>query len=1772
MYFLYHYFSRFVVLTCLLFCSLVTTAQNAGTFRINDYAVTFDKNISVWADEYHKSNKQNFSIVLLQFEHLLSDVDKQLLTEADIEILEFLGTKIYSARISHNSDLSKAKLITGITAYLPEFKIAPSVLEYSKSKRNLTIFVSFYSGMSSIQITEFLSRNSVDLLPDNWQKRGLYKIVIPSSRLISFASFYGVKYLSEPSGNIPLDLDSKGAEGASILNLPNTLGGKGLRGKDVVVGIGDNTSGIYHIDQSDRTINYNNGDKTSHGVFVHSITAGDGIMDLAGQGIATEGTCISMYFDAAILLKGEMYRGFNMTLTNNSYAAVVGNCAYSGTYDNISQNLDSLAFENKEQLDIFAVGNDGRLVCGGYPYGFHNVCGGFQTAKNIIAVGATSRDLVLGEGSSRGPLKDGRLKPEITAAGIDILGAIPDNTYVINRGTSFSSPQVTGVVALLSERYKQLNGGKNPKSDLLKAITLNGASDLGKPGPDFLYGFGFLNGVRSLDILEKGYYVRNTIAMGSTAQSYPITVPPNTAQLKVMLYYHDPMASASSSKQLVNDIDLTVTEPGGSAIHRPLVLDPTIAGVANIAVEGVDRLNNAEQVTINNPTAGTYTLTVSDFSIPQGPQDYVVVYDFVPNEIKLLFPYVNTAVAANTDMYIYWDAPADATATTKIEFSSNNGTSWSIIDAAIPAGQRYYKWTVPTVNSNQCKIRVSRGSMIDVSGSFVIHEKAVISLSSVQCPGSIAISWTNVPVADKYYLLLKRGAHFEKIDSVNAGVFNYTFKGLNTADDYYVSVLPSISAMEGYRSNAVTRRPVTGTCVGFADGDLAIAEIISPENGRRSTSLELKNNTPIKVIVHNQDNNGVANYNISYQVNGGLWKTIPAFSIAPNAIATVLVDTFDFSDTIEYDIKVAVKNLDRTDPISINDTMSKIVKHIPNNIIVLTTPVKNDFETLPDFTLHHDTVGLSKDGYWDYQNSNDTGRLRSRIPGSFLVTSNRSLSMDVTVNSKSNANFLTGTFNLSNYDTSIDEVRFDFEYEMRGMPTMRDSNKVWVRGSDLQTWIPVQVYSNVFDPVKLHNSGTLSLREIFLANHQNFSTSTQIRFGQYDTTVIVDDNYGGGVTIDNVNVYKVLKDVQLTKIITPLISECSIEESPVIVRIKNGTVNAVKGITIAYSLDSKTPVVENIPDSLLGADSMIYEFITGISSVSKGIHTLKVWLHVDGDDFLKNDTIDNYTFYNSPMITTFPYLQNFEFGEGDWYVNGRNPSWSYGTPFGQKIANAASGRNAWKTNLNGNHNSNEQSYLLSPCFSTIGLAKPMLSFSMAFELERCVAVCDRVYIEYSTDNEFSWTRLGKNGTGTNWYNNEVHNVWNGEETRWHVASTELPRASQLKLRFVMASDLGTNFEGFALDDIHIFDLKNKIVNLSDITTANSGLKDVTGTAWTYFTQAGGAICGVNAQGQNLGQSQADVYAHNQITDKAIKQYVMPRSFVLQKPLVPFSDASIRLFITDNDAKRIWDDTSCATCTKAKDIYRTGVTRYVDSNNLREDSSLLNNLSRGFTYFPFNKVNWVPYDNGYYAELATNSFGEFWFNDGGVLGSLPVNTEYVHLKARRWNDKQAELTWLSPIDTQMKTYQIQRSADSINFTEVVDVASKLNINNNYLHLDSPDPQENQRIYYRLFCTARNDKTFYSNIVSVQWTKGDQLLSVYPIPSGDGNLVIKWTGAVGSVAKYSLTDMTGKLILQNEIQSQSWLNENQLQLGFLSKGIYFLKIQIGSNQYQEKIIFK
>src|SRR5690606_35381147 len=144
------------------------------------------------------------------------------------------------------------------------------------------------------------------------------------------------------------------------------------------------------------------------------------------------------------------------------------------------------------------------------------------------------------------------------------------DTYGGSNGTSMSCPVVAGNLVLIEQRYKQLHGNQNIPSNLLKALAMNGATDVGNPGPDFLHGYGLLNTYRSIEMLNNNRYVIDSIGNGGN-ETYTFTVPPGTAQLKVMLYWHDVAASPLAAQTLINDLDLEVEEPN-SSLHHPLIL------------------------------------------------------------------------------------------------------------------------------------------------------------------------------------------------------------------------------------------------------------------------------------------------------------------------------------------------------------------------------------------------------------------------------------------------------------------------------------------------------------------------------------------------------------------------------------------------------------------------------------------------------------------------------------------------------------------------------------------------------------------------------------------------------------------------------------------------------------------------------------------------------------------------------------------------------------------------------------------------------------------------------------------------------------------------------------------------------------------------------------------------------------------------------------------------------------------------------------------------
>jgi subtilisin family serine protease len=1377
---------------------------------LRDNLLTTSNNIQQWVNAKSKTANTQPQTLIVQFSSLPTESEKIALKQKGIHLNAYLPDNAYFAVVNAGADVSALKN-TGaffITDVRPEWKIDREFYNsIPKSNEKVNVAISF-ANVDDNTIRAFLLSQQATINKAALAEQGLYEVTVPGNKLFNILEWYGVLYANSVADPVPLNYESKTAGKVNMGSVPTYVGGRSLTGKGVAVGVGDNVSGITHIDLKDRIINYNPAAYTNHGVHINGIVGAAGIMDPKGEGMAPGARLIDHLYSGVWERTGAMVQAYNMTITNNSYSASAGSCNSMGIYNNYSKALDEICLKYPEVLHVFASGNDGYLTCGSYPKGFGTVQGGYQPAKNNIVVTSTDKHYNNATDASRGPIKDGRLKPEITAVGVNVRSTTRTEDYLTSGGTSMASPAVAGALALLTERYKQLNSDLNPRADVLKALILNGANDIGNPGPDYRFGFGFLNLRRSLLMLESNAYQTRTITNGEQ-HTISIDIPANTAQLKVMLYWHDAPANPASSKQLVNDLDVTVQSP--TATHKPLVLDPTPANILNNAVEGEDHINNCEQVVINSPAAGTYNINISGFSIPSGAQDYVIAYDKVPSGVVLTYPTDASAVKAGDSLLVYWDAPEDETADFTLAYSTDDGVNWQTIANNIPGTQRVYTWMVPdNINSGLCRMRIDRnGGSSFLSGRFVINKQPVVNISATQCPGYFSFDWEPVPNAGSYQILWKQGPEMQVLGEVTSTSF--VLKGLSLDSFYYVAVRPMVNDLPGYRSLAVKRKPDAGDCAGsISDGDLMMERLIT-KSGRLFTSSALSSQQPVQVIIRNLDDEPCNSYRVTYNVNGGLTQAslITTDPIPARSTKVVTLPITDMSEVGEYRIVAAVENTQMNDPVERNNTLVKTIRQIANApVTVQLNPTVEDFEDMAIINTTVDTIGINPDGRWDYANSSDTGRIRSFVDTGIVINGSRSISMDAYKNTPANLNELTGTYNLGQYNAANDEIRFDFDYILHSRPRQQPGNDVWVRGNDTAKWI--KVYSYKTDEATIgtvQNSGTISISDALRYSGQQYSSSFQLKFGQRDSTLIAQKNYGAGLTLDDVKLYTVQNDVQLLSILNPRNVECGSKGNvPLRFLVYNGVSQDQQNVQLYYQINNGTIINENI-GTLTGKDSLYYTTKNLVDMTAFGSYTINAWLLNNGDSYKKNDSVLNYVVHNQPLITIYPYFEDFERNDGYWYAEGQNSSWEYGTPTAPKINKAASGTKAWVTNLDGNYNPREQSYLYSPCFDLSNLQNPFLSFMLAYDIENCGAVlCDAAQLEY-TFNGVNWQRLGKSGEGESWYNDTLYNAWSAEDSStWRRATIRLPKGtSVMRLRYMFVSDPGAELEGIGIDDIQIFD-------------------------------------------------------------------------------------------------------------------------------------------------------------------------------------------------------------------------------------------------------------------------------------------------------------------------------------------------------------------------------
>ncbi|HAS42635.1 MAG TPA: hypothetical protein DCS93_19300 [Microscillaceae bacterium] len=250
-----------------------------------------------------------------------------------------------------------------------------------------------------------------------------------------------------------------------------------------------------------------------------------------------------------------------------------------------------------------------------------------------------------------------------------------------------------------------------------------------------------------------------------------------------------------------------------------------------------------------------------------------------------------------------------------------------------------------------------------------------------------------------------------------------------------------------------------------------------------------------------------------------------------------------------------------------------------------------------------------------------------------------------------------------------------------------------------------------------------------------------------------------------------------------------------------------------------------------------------------------------------------------PVSDTDFYNEEFENGSGGWISHGvvsvnqiplDSTSWKLKQPDGFLIRNSTG--NAWVTdnrdNLNrastdANYNSNEQSYVESPCFDIGGLNKPMISFRYWSDTD---AGSDGVTLLYTIDDGKTWTRLGEKDLGINWFDtrpilgapgegsstatinaNPGNEGWSGQSQttagEWKTARFSLTsvliamqgqgitnRVVRFRIAFGSNADNppGQQFDGFAFDGVRISN-RNRIVLLEYFINAsvnNAGTFDL----------------------------------------------------------------------------------------------------------------------------------------------------------------------------------------------------------------------------------------------------------------------------------------------------------------------------------------------------------
>lgn len=911
---------------------------------------------------------------LVQFEKIPNSTQRKALEQTGIQFVEYLPHNAYL--MAFPAGYAPANLreagIRAVVEMTPEMKTHPLLIERplpawsQRPDQKAAVVITWYPQIDPARVLPLIAGNA-EVVKVNEMFHTL-ELIIPESEILTYAANPAVQYI-EPCDPDPQPENYTGRtlhRSSSIATEAAFSAGRKYNGNGVNVGMGDDGPIGPHLDYHGRTdqtnVILNNG---NHGDHVAGTIMGSGNLNPLHRGMAY-GAFLYVYsvWDA-VNFSPLTHANDQVMITSTSYS----NGCNAG-YTSFARTADQTTRQNPTLFHVFSAGNDGTSDCGyGAGANWGNVTGGVKVGKNVIAVANVTSGGVVVNSSSKGPAADGRIKPEVSAKGTDVTSPVDENQYATFTGTSMACPGVSGTSAQLYQAYRDLNSGNDPDAALIKGLLMNCATDAGNPGPDFKYGYGIINALSAVKTLEDNRYLKAQVDQGDT-NLHTITVPAGVAQLKIMVNWTDFEGSAGASVALVNNLDMQVIDPS-QTVFNPWVLDhsPSATALDMPATRSVDNLNNMEQVTIDAPAAGTYQIQIAGKAVPQGPQDYFVLYEMLDSSITLTYPIGGEPFRPGETEIIRWDA-FGTWGTFDGEYSLDGGATWNSLFTAGPANSRQYAWQVPQGATGDARIRLTRGSYSDMGeGPF-----SVIGVpSSLQvyrsCPNYAVLKYNPVSGATGYEASML-GAKYMDSTAVS-GADTVVINGLSANQSYWFSVKATgPNNAVGRRAIAIQKTPGIFNCL--EPNDLEVTQLIAPVNGSIQSCTN-PTNMPVRMEIKSQSPNDMTNFQVSYKFDNG------------SVVTETYTDTLHGYDTDIYTFTTATispstgsHNLVAwcnvsTDLYRANDTVTTNFQVI-NTSQVKTLPYAQNFEAFPNCSVQTNCEGTTCNLIDGWSNeSNGTG-------------------------------------------------------------------------------------------------------------------------------------------------------------------------------------------------------------------------------------------------------------------------------------------------------------------------------------------------------------------------------------------------------------------------------------------------------------------------------------------------------------------------------------------------------------------------------------------------------------------------------------------------------------------------------------------------------------------------------------------------------------------------------------------------------------------------------